>query len=120
MKKIIPWAIVPVAVVACAIGYWAGPDLLSLQTVTITNDSENPVTVTVYDDAWTVAPHERQVERFSARGDAHFRILDVATGHEISAEGYLTSGMAQCHTITIGEQVTYDSALTTSCHLTAG
>ena len=97
MKKLILWAIVPIVVAACAFAYWLGPDLFARQTLTIANESERAVTVTIYDHAWTVTPGE------------------TGSGETLATPGYLTSGMAQCHAITIGESVDYLSGLDENC-----
>ena len=115
MKRLILWTIVPIVIVACALAYWLGPDVLATQTLTIANKSERAVTVTVYDHAWTVMPGETVVDKFEAEGDAHFEIVDADTGETRATPGYLTSGMAQCHVITIGEIVDYASGLDDNC-----
>ena len=115
MKKLILWAIVPIVVAACAFAYWLGPDLFARQTLTIANESERAVTVTIYDHAWTVTPGETVEDRFAAEGDAHFEIVDAGSGETLATPGYLTSGMAQCHAITIGESVDYLSGLDENC-----
>ena len=90
MKRLILWTIVPIVIVASALAYWLGPDVLATQTLTIANKSERAVTVTVYD-------------------------VDADPGETRATPGYLTSGMAQCHVITIGEIVDYASGLDDNC-----
>ncbi|MBU1288625.1 MAG: hypothetical protein KJ871_12965 [Alphaproteobacteria bacterium] len=115
MKRLILWTIVPIVIVASALAYWLGPDVLATQTLTITNESERAVTVTIYDHAWTVTPGETVEDKFAAEGDAHFEIVDAGTGETLATPGYLTSGMAQCHVITIRKTVDYLSGLDENC-----
>ena len=115
MKRLILLAIVPIVIAACALAYWLGHDVFARQTLTITNESERAVTVTIYDHAWTVTPGETVADRFAAEGDAHFEIVDAGTGKSLANAGYLTSGMAQCHVLTIRETVDYLSGLDENC-----
>jgi ABC-type thiamine transport system substrate-binding protein len=115
MKRLILWAIVPIVIVACALAYWLGPDLFARQTLTIANESERAVTVMIYDHVWTMTPGETVEDRFAAEGDAHFEVVDASTGETLATPGYLTSGMAQCHVITIRESVDYLSGLDENC-----
>lgn len=115
MKRFILWAIVAIVIAACALAYWLVPDMFARQTLTIANESERAVTVTIYDHAWMVTPGERVEDKFAAKGDAHFEIVDAGTGEILATPGYLTSGMAQCHVITIRESVDYLSGLDENC-----
>ena len=115
MKRHILWAIVPIVIATCGLAYWLGPDLFARQTLTITNESERAVTVSIYDHAWTVTPGETVEDRFAAEGDAHFEVVDAGSGETLATPGYLTSGMAQCHVITISETVDYLSGLDENC-----
>lgn len=103
--------------VAWAIGFWMGPDLFSLQTVSIANDSDKLVTVSVEDQSWTVDPGGRVLDRFRADGDWHSEILGTAPWRGIAAAGYLTSGMTQCRNITTSEAFVYDATRDIVCHM---
>lgn len=107
------------ALVLC-VGYFVALILFSLQTLVIENDSDSPITVEIYDLAWTVDANDRVVKRFqSDQGDAHFTIRDTGSGEEIGDLGYLTGGMSDCHTITISTATELDYDIDTSalCHL---
>jgi len=107
------------ALVLC-VAYFVALILFSLQTLVIENDSDSPITVEIYDLAWTVDANDRVVKRFqSDQGDAHFTIRDTGSGEEIGGLGYLTGGMSDCHTITISTATELDYDIDTSalCHL---
>ena len=107
------------ALVLC-VAYFVAVILFSLQTLVIENDSDSPITVEIYDQAWTVDADDRVVKRFqSDQGDAHFTIRDTGSGEEIGGLGYLTGGMSDCHTITISTATELDYNIDTGalCHL---
>ena len=107
------------ALVLC-VAYFVAVILFSLQTLVIENDSDSPITVEIYDLAWTVDANDRVVKRFqSDQGDAHFTIRDTGSGEEIGGLGYLTGGMSDCHTITISTATELDYDIDTSalCHI---
>jgi len=107
------------ALVLC-VAYFVAVILFSLQTLVIENGSDSPITVEIYDLAWTVDANDRVVKRFqSDQVDAHFTIRDTGSGEEIGGLGYLTGGMSDCHTITISTATELDYNIDTSalCHL---
>jgi hypothetical protein len=102
--------------VALAVGSMS-PVLFSWQTVTITNDGTEPLTVKIYNHVWAVSPTNTATFHFrSNQGDASFQIEN---GNNFEQQGYVTSSSPSCHEITAtdGEPLDFQIMTGNLCHL---
>ena len=120
MRKLKTTGLFLVGAACISVAYWLALTFFSFQTLVIQNDSDAAIAITVYDLSWTVEADGRVVKHFrSDKGDAHFTILNWDTQDKVGDAAYLTSGMTQCHTITVNDQSDYDVDIESSslCHL---
>ena len=102
--------------VALAIGYFS-PTIFSWQTVTISNNGTEQLTVRIYDHVWTVDPAITATFHFrSNQGDADFQI---EIGNNLERKGYVTPTLPSGHEIAATDGAPVEFRLVTGklCHL---
>ena len=102
--------------VVLAVGYFS-PTLFSWQTVTISNNGTEQLTVRIYDHVWTVDPENTATFHFrSNRGDADFQIEN---GEILERKGYVTASLPSCHEVAAPDGAPVEFRLVTGklCHL---
>lgn len=119
MKTLIKISLVVTLTLGVVIGYFVYLHMYSVQTLVLHNQGDRPITVSAYDQAWTLAAHTRMTVRFSTAGDGHFTITDTASGAQVSQAGYMTNGLSECHFLVLraDQETSYRTESEPHCHL---
>ena len=119
MKTLIKISLVVTLTLGVVIGYFVYLHIYSVQTLVLRNQGDWPITVSAYNQAWTLAARTRMTVRFTTAGDGHFTITDPANVGQLGEAGYMTNGLPSCHDLTLRADlsIAYQADTEALCHL---